>query len=215
MSVVIFPNPEETSEDGLLCVGGDLSVETLKSAYGQGIFPWPQEGYPLLWFCPPKRGVIDFSELHLPKSLKSFLKKQKDNYEVKVNFAFDQVIDHCSKVPRPGQSGTWILPEMIEAYKEFHREGFAHSFEIWQEEELVGGLYGVLVNGVFSGESMFYKKTNMSKVALIETIQYLEKKGFEWIDVQMVTEVLESLGGKYISRKDFLGRVRSRRDLSI
>lgn len=201
-----FPDPTLTSEDGLLCVGGDLEVETLFEAYSRGIFPWPQEGFPLLWFCPPQRGVLEFKDFHVSKSLQKQIKKK--DYEFKMNNDFDQVIEACASQPRVGQEGTWILGEMVEAYKKFHRAGFCHSFEIWQRGVLVGGLYGVEVNGVFSGESMFFRKDNMSKIALVETVKYLLSRGCEWIDVQMVTPQIQRFGGKYIDREEFLKRLK-------
>lgn len=201
----LFPDPRVTSADGLLCVGGDLSVETLLAAYSRGIFPWPQEGFPLLWFSPPKRGVLEFSKLHIAKSLRRFI--NKTSYELRVNTAFEEVIQECAMLPRKGQDGTWILPEMWRAYIDLHQAGYAHSFEIWQDNELVGGLYGVYIAGVFSGESMFFKKSNMSKVALVEAVGYLASHGLQWMDVQMVTEQLAAMGGEYIPRDAFLDLV--------
>jgi leucyl/phenylalanyl-tRNA---protein transferase len=207
---VIFPDPSEATEEGLLCVGGNLNVQTLLSAYSKGIFPWPQVGYPLLWFSPPKRGVIDFSDLHISKSLK---KELRDDHEITFDTAFTEVIRECAVVPRSHESGTWILPEMQEAYSRFHRAGHAHSVELWDSSEgdrkLVGGLYGVFVRGVFSGESMFYKKDNASKICLLALIQRLRASGISWMDTQMVTPVVEQLGGKYIEREQFLERLKN------
>lgn len=189
-----------------MCVGGDLAVSTLLSAYSRGIFPWPQVGYPLLWFAPPRRGVIDFSELHVSKSLR---KELRDEFEIKFDNDFESVIRACAEVPRSHETGTWILPEMIDAYLEFHKAGHAHCVELWEEGSLVGGVYGVFVRGVFSGESMFYKRDNASKICLLAMIQRLRESGLSWIDTQMVTPVVEQLGGKYISREDFLERLQN------
>lgn len=200
-----FPDPRTAGEEGLLCIGGDLSVETLKEAYHVGIFPWPQEGLPLLWFSPPQRGVLDFDEVHWPRRFLRELKNQK--YTVTFNQAFSQVIEECAKVPRSHETGTWILPEMQKAYIRFHGSGYAHSVECWDGDELVGGLYGVYVDGVFSGESMFYKVDNASKRCLYALIEKLKSSGIQWLDIQMVTPVLKTFGGKYISRDEFLMRV--------
>lgn len=204
-----FPNPWTLppDSDGLVYIGGDLEPETLVSAYEKGIYPWPfEELYPLFWFCPEQRGVLDFTELHVPRSLEKV--RKKSNFHVTFDRAFDQVIDYCSKQPRPGQKGTWITPSMVEAYKKFHRLGYAHSVECWNAEKLVGGLYGVYVRGVFSGESMFHLEPNASKISLITLIEKLREHGLDWIDIQMVTPVTGHLGGKYIPRRDFLTRIK-------
>lgn len=205
LGAVIFPDPNEAGEEGLVGVGGDLEVETLLSAYSKGIFPWPQPGYPLLWFSPPKRGVIDFSELHISKSLR---KELRGSHEIIFDGAFSDVIRECASAPRAHETGTWILPEMQLAYSEFHRAGYAHCVELRENGELVGGMYGVFVRGVFSGESMFFKRDNASKICLLAMIQRLRASGLEWIDTQMVTPVVEQLGGKYVERAVFLERLR-------
>ena len=202
-----FPNPDQTDSQGLLAAGGDLEIGTLYHAYARGIFPWPQEGYPVFWFSPPKRGILSFSNLHLSQS---FLKwRKKTNYEVTFNTSFREVMENCRDQKRPGQDGTWILSEMVEAYEKFHLAGFAHSIEIWMSGRLVGGLYGVCVEGVFSGESMFYHVPNASKAALYETCRLLEHNGYEWMDVQMLTQVTEQMGGRYIERSEFLDLLKS------
>ncbi len=205
LGAVIFPDPSEATEEGLVGVGGDLEVETLSSAYSKGIFPWPQPGYPLLWFSPPKRGVIDFSELHISKSLR---KELRASHQITFDTYFEEVIQSCAEIPRSHESGTWILPEMQQAYVAFHKAGFAHSVELREEGNLVGGMYGVFIRGVFSGESMFFKRDNASKICLLAMIQRLRSSGVNWIDTQMVTPVVEQLGGKYIERRVFLERLR-------
>ncbi|MGE0632573.1 MAG: leucyl/phenylalanyl-tRNA--protein transferase [Pseudobdellovibrionaceae bacterium] len=208
-STIDFPDPHYADEDGLLAIGGKLDIPTLVTAYYHGIFPWPQDGLPMLWFSPGHRGILEFKDLHLPKSLQKEIRKPKYSYSM--NTAFEKVIAECAKQMRPGQQGTWILPVMKKQYLEFHRSGFAHSFEVWEEGDLIGGLYGVEVAGVFSGESMFFKKPNASKLALVHAVECLRKKGMSWIDIQMVTPVLESMGGKYIDRSDYLEKIEKQR----
>jgi len=198
------------TENGLVAVGDPLTVENLVRAYSHGIFPWPVEGQPMLWFCPDPRGVLDFADLHIPRSLRKWAKQNAD-IQFTWNEAFDKVIEACSEQPRPGQDGTWILPEVIQGYRQLFSAGFVRSLEAWQNGELIGGLYGVDVNGLFSAESMFFRKPNVSKLCLWKMIETLQKEGRSWMDIQMVTPVSEQLGGKYISRADFLRRL----DLSL
>jgi leucyl/phenylalanyl-tRNA---protein transferase len=204
-------NPRMATPEGLVAVGGNLEVPTLQEAYRNGIFPWPQEGLPLLWFCPDPRGVLDFQDLHIPRSLKKWA-RQHDHWKYTVNQAFPEVIRGCRNQPREGQAGTWILPEMEEAYLRLFDEGQILSLEVWEDDKLIGGIYGVLTlaeNGklFFSGESMFHLKTNASKMAFIKMIQHLKSHGHSWMDIQMLTEVTTSMGGKYISREEFLARI--------
>jgi leucyl/phenylalanyl-tRNA--protein transferase len=200
-----FPNPVEPTLDGIVSMGDVLTNETLLEAYSFGIFPWPHPDLPCLWFCPETRGVLDFSELHIGRSLEKEIRKT--NYRYTVNKDFSQVIDECAKTKRPGQAGTWVTPLIKNAYLEFHKAGYAHSLECWDGDELVGGMYGVYVAGVFSGESMFYKRSNASKLCLIKLIDQLKQNGLSWMDIQMVTDVTERLGGKYIPKLEFLKRV--------
>lgn len=205
-----FPNPEDASEEGVVALGRDLKVDTLVDAYSHGIFPWPHPGYPMLWFCPAERGIIEFKDVHVPTSLQKFMRKM--NWTFTLNKYFGGVIRACQDQVRPGQNGTWITPRMIKAYEELHRAGFAISGEVWDGEELVGGIYGVWLNGIFSGESMFFRKSNASKVALLKMIEWLRGQGVSWIDIQMLTSVTQQLGGRYVSRKEFLKLLsRSRR----
>ena len=206
--MIQFPDPRSAGEDGLLCVGGDLQVETLVDAYSHGIFPWPQEGLPLLWFSPRQRGILDFSDVHWPRRFRQEMRAQP--MRITFNQAFEQVIHECASVPRSHETGTWILPPIQGAYARFHRAGYAHSVECWSDTgELVGGLYGVFVSGVFAGESMFHHVSGASKRCLFALVQKLAANGVTWMDTQMVTPVLESFGGKYISREDFLERLAS------
>lgn len=200
-----FPDPKDGLADGLIMVGGKLTPQTLLEAYSFGIFPWPQEGYPMLWFSPEQRGVIDFSKVHLPQSFKKFLKRCE--WTIRTNTSFASVIEKCSRAKRPGQNGTWINAEIKRAYVEFHRLGYAHSVECWEGDELIGGLYGVFVAGVFAGESMFFERANASKYCLWWLIDRLQESGHTWMDTQMVTPVVKSFGGYTISRNSFLRRL--------
>lgn len=200
--MINFPDPESSDETGLLAIGGDLEIETLLSAYSQGIFPWPHPGYPLLWFSPKERGIIRFEKLHIPQSLRKFLKKTE--FKITFDKAFAEVMDGCASVPRPGQDGTWVTPEMKNSYLKFHKKGYAHSVECWDGKSLVGGLYGVWVGGAFVGESMFFRKDNASKMCLLTLIEFLKSQGHQWIDVQMVTPIVEMFGGEYVPQKEFL-----------
>jgi leucyl/phenylalanyl-tRNA--protein transferase len=202
---IVFPDPHSAGEDGLLCVGGNLEIETLCQAYRLGIFPWPHESYPMLWFCPENRGVLDFNDLHWPMR---FLRSLKNpTFRITFDRAFSEVIKRCAAKPRAHEAGTWILPQMQEAYVRMHEAGYAHSAECWQGERLVGGLYGVFIDGVFSGESMFYEVSDASKRCLFAMIEKLRGFNCEWMDIQMVTPVLEDLGGKYIMRDEYLDRL--------
>lgn len=202
-SSIQFPDPRQTEAEGLIAVGGKLDVGTLYTAYAAGIFPWPQEGYPLLWFSPEKRGILEFKDFHVPESLRRF-RRQHPEWQFSLNGDVQLVIEECAKQPRPGQDGTWILPAMKRAYLEFAKAGYVLSVEVRENNIVVGGIYGVLVEGLFSGESMFFKKTNASKLALWRLVEILQSQGHEWMDIQMVTPVLASFGGKYVERETFL-----------
>ena len=200
-----FPDPESGLDEGVVDLSDDLRIERLLEAYSFGIFPWPHEDLPTIWFCPKDRGVLDFADFHIPKSLEKVHRKK--TFHCTFNQRFNEVIEACAKIPRPHQTGTWITPKLVDAYKAFHKAGYAQSVECWLGDRLVGGLYGVYVAGVFSGESMFHWEDNASKICLVELIAALKANGIEWMDIQMVTPVLEGMGGKYISRKDYLARV--------
>lgn len=162
---------------------------------------------PLLWFCPDPRGILEFKSLHVPRSLTKEMKKEK--YTFTVNKAFSKVIAGCAKAPRRDGAGTWITPEMKRAYSEMHKAGFAHSLEAWLNDELVGGIYGVMVAGHFSAESMFGLKSNVSKMCFVKLVEHLKSLGLEWMDIQMVTSVSGALGGREISRKEFLKKLKA------
>jgi leucyl/phenylalanyl-tRNA---protein transferase len=197
---LVFPPVEEAEPDGLLAMGGNLSTERLLLAYKQGIFPWYDGDVPL-WWCPHPRFVIFPAQLIISKSMRSLFKKQ--TFQFTINKAFAQVIHNCKTVVRPGQPGTWITNEVKQAYNKLHNLGFAHSAEVWQNNQLVGGLYGIRLGKVFFGESMFAKKSNASKYAFISYVQYLQQQGVALIDCQVYTEHLESLGAIMIPRLQF------------
>lgn len=195
-----FPDVSEATIDGLLAVGGDLSSERLVHAYSSGIFPWFDDREPLMWWSPDPRFVLFPKELKVSKSMKQVLKKK--SFTVTENKAFRAVIENCAISKREGQSGTWITDAMKEAYIKLHKLGYAKSIEVWQNDDLVGGLYGIdLKKKVFCGESMFAKVSNASKVGFITFVQ---NSDYKLIDCQLHTEHLESLGGRHISRLEFL-----------
>jgi leucyl/phenylalanyl-tRNA--protein transferase len=197
----MFPPVDLADEDGLLAIGGELKVVTLLHAYRGGIFPWPIEGYPPLWFAPPQRAVLFFDEFHVSKSLRKQMRAQ--NYEVRIDSCFDRVIRSCA-APRAYEKETWILPEMIRAYNRLHQAGYAHSVEVFFDEELVGGLYGVAIGKYFAGESMFHTQSGASKIALVHLVEHLKSRGAAWIDVQMPTPLFESFGARCIPRAEFM-----------
>ncbi len=203
---VDFPNPELADAEGLLAIGGDLCVERLISAYACGIFPWYNEDSPILWWSPDPRFVLYPESLHIPKSLRRVLNARR--FTVTMDTAFDTVIRRCATSPRPDQCGTWILPEMIKAYCELHQHGLAHSVEVWLENRLVGGMYGVSLGGVFFGESMFYQEPNASKVALVWLVRMLQAGGFAMLDCQQVTHNLRRFGGQEVRRSTFLEQLK-------
>lgn len=197
---IVFPDPSLADAEGLLAIGGDLSVERLLLAYRMGVFPWFNEDEPILWWSPDPRFVLFPNKLKVSKSMKQVLRNS--DFEVTVNREFKQVIIECSRAKRHGQSGTWITNDMLEAYYQMHNMGYAKSVEVWLKGELVGGLYGIdLGNGVFCGESMFSKVSNASKVGFITFIQNTD---YKLIDCQVYTSHLASLGAEDIPRERFL-----------
>lgn len=197
-----FPDPEEADDSGLLAVGGDLSVERLKLAYSKGIFPWYEEGMPVLWWSPDPRMVLFPEKMIVSHSLRQTLKK--DLFTITYDTCFEEVVEQCSSTPRAVQEGTWITGDMKNAYNKLHKAGYAHSAETWHNGQLVGGLYGVALGRAFFGESMFHRMTNASKVALYFLLQKLRSMSFEIIDAQVYTNHLESLGGELLPRTVFL-----------
>ena len=196
---IVFPNPALADEDGLLAIGGDLSAERLILAYQHGIFPWFSEGDPICWYSPHERCVIYPDRLKISKSMKQVLKSGL--FKVTANRTFEKVIAHCAKTPRKDQPGTWITKEMQAAYINLHELGWAHSIEVWEVDNLVGGLYGVAVGKVFCGESMFSLVSNASKVALIYLCQ---QTNFEMIDCQLPNNHLLSMGAEIINREVYM-----------
>lgn len=204
---VAFPPPDHAAPDGLLAVGGDLSSERLLLAYQLGIFPWYGEGQPILWWSPDPRFVLEVDEFHISRSLRQILNKRV--FKLTFDQAFESVIRACASVPRKGQHGTWITPEMQQAYIRLHQLGFAHSVESWLGGELVGGIYGVSLGRCFFGESMFSSRSNASKVALAALVERLKGWEFHLLDAQLKTEHLLSLGAKEMPRKLFLRRLKT------
>jgi leucyl/phenylalanyl-tRNA--protein transferase len=202
---IAFPPPDHATPDGLLAVGGDLSSERLLLAYQLGIFPWYEEGQPILWWSPDPRLVLDLEDFRITTRLRRTLRK--GTFKVTFDTAFAEVIRACAEVPRKGQDGTWITQEMEQAYIGLHQEGYAHSAESWLNGELVGGVYGVSLGRSFFGESMFFRKTDASKVAFATLAQQLKCWGFHMIDAQVTTRHLLTLGAKEIPRRLFLKRL--------
>lgn len=199
---VAFPRPEFANEDGILAVGGDYTPEWILLAYQHGIFPWSNPNDPILWWCPNPRFVLFPDELKVSKSMRPYFNQRK--FEVTFDTHFEAVMRKCMQFPRKGQEGTWISESMIQGYLEVHELGFAHSVEVWQGEELVGGLYGIALGKVFFGESMFASVSNASKFGFISLVRFLKKKNFQLIDCQQETKHLASLGARSIKREAFL-----------
>jgi len=198
-----FPDVEESTEEGIVSVGGDLSVERLILAYSKGIFPWySSDRSPILWWSPDPRFVLFPENLIVSKSMRPYFNQNK--FKVTWDQNFEDVIKNCQKIDREDQPGTWITSKMLAAYIQLHKKGYAHSVEVWLDNELVGGLYGISLGKVFFGESMFAKVSNASKFGFISLVNQLKQKGFLLIDCQQETKHLESLGANAIKRKDFI-----------
>jgi len=204
---LFFPPVSETDEDGILAVGGDLSPERLLLAYQNGIFPWFEDDDPIIWWSPNPRMVLFFDELVISKSMRNILNRKM--FKVTFNQNFREVISNCKKIKRDGQNGTWITDDMVEAYVKLHELGVAKSVEVWFNEELVGGLYGIDLGHVFCGESMFSTVSNASKVAFITLAQQLQKNNYKLIDCQVYNDHLAGLGCREIEREDFLTVLKS------
>ncbi len=200
---IAFPDPQLAEEDGLLAIGGDLSPMSLLTAYSLGIFPWFNEGDPVLWWSLNPRLLCFPDEAKFSKSLLRRIRRKE--YQIKIDTAFREIITHCASAYRSGQTeGTWITEEVIEAYCKLHELGYAHSFETYQENKLIGGLYGLSIGSMFSGESMFHLQTDASKVAFYYLIQAAKLLGFDFIDCQQETDHLQTMGARSVPRTDFL-----------
>lgn len=197
-----LPDPSFSESKGVVAIGGKISPERLLEAYSKGIFPWPNDKGPLFWWSPDPRFVLFPEHLKVSKSMRPYFNQAK--FRVTYDTRFREVITECASLPRPGQNGTWIKPEIIEAYSQAHAEGFAHSVEVWEKGKLVGGLYGISLGAAFFGESMFSKVPNASKFGFISLVNELKKRNFHFIDCQVYTEHLESLGAEEIPRDTFL-----------
>ncbi len=197
-----FPDPCMADKEGLVAIGGDLSVPRLLLAYRCGIFPWTVD--PITWWSPDPRAIFELDQFHIPQSLAKFIRKQP--FEITVDRAFRQVMKGCA-APAPGRRDTWITPEFIKAYTRLHKQGHAHSVECWRDGKLVGGIYGVSIGGFFAGESMFHRATNASKVALCHLVGILRKRKFTLFDIQMITPATRLLGAVEISRDEYLKRL--------
>ncbi len=227
MSSINFPNPRTHeftdwvkfgefyyNAADIIGFGGELSVENLREAYNKGIFPWHIDGLPLPWFCPENRAILEFSELHIPKSLRKSWEKTR--WTLTIDKDFSSVIENCAAMKRQHEAGTWITSEFIENYITLHKLGDVHSVEVWNEEnEIVGGLYGVDAGGVFCGESMFHKESNASKFALLHLIEHLKSRGATWLDTQVMTPHFEKFGAKEIPRVEFLDKLERTQNLGL
>ncbi len=197
-----FPHPRRATPDGLVAIGGDLSVERLLLAYRTGVFPWTVD--PVTWWSPNPRGVFKLDHFHVSRSLARVLRRGA--FRITMDQAFRDVIEGCA-APAPGRRSTWITDEFIEAYTHLYELGHAHSVECWDDRQLAGGIYGVALGGFFAGESMFHRSSNASKVALYHLVEHLKRQGFRLFDIQMLTPVTRQLGGTSISREEYLSRL--------
>lgn len=199
----VFPPAANAMKEGLLAIGGDLSVERLLAAYRAGIFPWSAD--PITWWSPDPRAIIELDRVHVGRTLARVLRQGA--FTVTEDRCFRRVIEACASVPRAGDA-TWITPEIVEAYVRLHEAGWAHSLEVWQGDQLAGGIYGVAIGRFFAGESMFHHVSNASKVALVELLGRLRARGFRLFDTQMLTETTRSVGGVEVPRSEYLERLR-------
>lgn len=203
MSITEFPPLELADKHGLLAIGGDVTVESLLLAYRCGIFPWPFEEQSIAWFAPPLRAVLFLEQLHVSRSLVKFQKNCCWTFSF--DKAFEQVIRECAApINRGKQNGTWITREMIRGYTQLHNAGFAHSCECWEGSELIAGVYGVSIGKFFAAESMYYRKPNASKLALLFLLQHLKLQAVEWVDCQQLNPVTKAMGAKNIKREKFM-----------
>jgi leucyl/phenylalanyl-tRNA--protein transferase len=199
-----FPDPRRATDEGLVAIGGNFSVERLLLAYRSGIFPWTAD--PITWWSPDPRAIFEMDRVHVSRSLAKVLRQNR--FQITRDQAFRQVMEGCAE-PRPGRGQTWVTREFLEGYTRLYERGHAHSVECWQEGELVGGIYGVAVGGLFAGESMFHRVSNASKVAVCRLIEHLRERGFALFDIQMLTPITTQLGGITIPRAEYLRRLAS------
>lgn len=227
MSLIEFPDPRTFHytewvivgdhmypSGGVVHFGGKLSVENLQNAYRMGIFPWYTDGIPLPWHCPDRRTILDFDDLHLPRSLEK--QRRRSALTFTIDTEFRRVINECSLAFRPRQRGTWITDDFVEAYCKLHQAGMAHSVEAWDAGgSLAGGLYGVDAGGVFCGESMFFRAPNASKLGLLFLIDHLQARSSKWLDAQVMTPHMKAIGAKEIDREEFLDRLKITQDARL
>ena len=197
-----FPHPREANLEGLVAIGGDLSVDRLMLAYRSGIFPWTID--PITWWSPEPRAIFEFDQFHVSRSLAKLI--HQGRFQISVDRAFRQVMEGCAEAGH-GRGSTWITAEFLEAYTRLHEQGHAHSLECWQGEQLVGGIYGVAIGGFFAGESMFHRVSNASKIALYHLIEHLRRREFVLFDIQMLTPITAKLGGTNVARDEYLKRL--------
>ena len=210
---VLFEEYFYYSKD-IVSFGDPLTVENVRNAYRLGIFPWHVDGIPLPWYCPEKRAILEFSALHIPRSLERA--RRKNLFTFTIDKDFRTVIENCAHVSRNGEAGTWITDDFIRVYSDLHDEGMAHSVEAWDADgNLVGGVYGVDAGGVFCGESMFHTATNASKLALLFTIDHLRSRGSTWLDAQVMTPHIRALGAREVRRREFLRKLRDAQELGL
>jgi leucyl/phenylalanyl-tRNA---protein transferase len=199
---LVFPSPLRANAEGLVAIGGDLSVPRLLLAYRSGIFPWTDK--PITWWSPDPRAIFELGQFHVSRSLAKVIRK--GSFQITINRAFQEVMKGCA-APGPGRRTTWITREFLRAYTQLHEQGHAHSLECWQDDKLVGGIYGVAIGGFFAGESMFHRASNASKIALYHLIEHLCRRNFLLFDIQMLTAITTSLGAIQISRAEYLKRL--------
>ena len=207
--MICFPDPRVAPYGDIVAIGGNLHPTNLLRAYQKGIFPWPIAGWPLTWFSPQERAILEFKDVKIPRSLAKV--QRRAPFRFTIDRAFRQIIHLCARIKRAHEDGTWITPEISQGYCRLHELGHAHSVEAWEGDELVGGLYGVDAGGAFAGESMFYLRPNASKLALLHLIEHLRARGLDWIDIQVLTPHMEALGARTLAREEFLDKLSAAR----
>lgn len=203
----IFPELNTSDPDGFLCWSPNLHWQMLIEAYENGIFPWPQSEEEILWFSPLSRGILEIKDYHQSKSFQKWLRKNQDRYQVVKNYDFEAVLEECARQKRKGQAGTWITKKMKKAYLDLFEQGRVLCFSVFEDKELLGGIYAVDSLSYFSAESMFFKRDNLSKLAFNYLVEEAKLRKMSWLDLQMITPISESFGGKYISREEFIARI--------